>query len=332
MKRKVVVALSVPKEGFIDKLKNWNIIFPDGEKFEGNEFSNAIVNADVIVSVFGHKLENSVLDKALKLKMIANFGAGYDNVDVGYCNKRGILVTNCPDPVTEPTAELAFGLMLAVTRHIVEINNRLRSNELLQWGVMRNLSSTLVGKKIGIVGMGAIGKAVARRAVASGMEVYYFNRNRLEKKVESTYNATWLPFDELLKQSDVVSLNVPLTNDTNGMMGEREFEIMKNEAVIINTARGAVIKEGELIRALKNREIAGAGLDVFENEPKIPAELFDLPNVVLMPHLGSATMEARAEMSRVVAQNISDAFSGKMPPNIVNGEVWDDWKNYVLRC
>ena len=324
-KRKAVVALSIAQSGLIDGLKDWNVIFPEGKKFEEEDFLNEIIDADVIVSVFGHKLNNSMLDKAEKLKMIANYGAGYDNVDIDYCNKRGILVTNCPDPVTEPTAELAFGLMLAVVRNIVDMNIKLRSDERLQWGVMRNLSSTLVGKKIGIVGMGAIGKAIARRAVASGMDVYYHNRNRLQKEIESNYNATWLPFDELLKQSDIVSLNVPLTSETIGLIGERELKLMKKSAFLINTARGAVIKEQELIIALKNGEIAGAGLDVFENEPKIPIELFELPNVVLMPHLGSATMEAREEMSRVVAHNIATAYNGIVPPNIVNEDVWDKW-------
>ncbi len=324
-KRKAVVALSIAQSGLIDGLREWNVIFPEGKKFDEKDFLMEIKNAEVIVSVFGHKLDNTILDKAEKLKMIANYGAGYDNVDIDYCNEHGILVTNCPDPVTEPTAELAFGLMLAVVRHIVDMNIKLRSEERLQWGVMRNLSSTLVGKRIGIIGMGAIGKAVARRAVASGMEVYYYNRNKLEKRVESTYNATWLPLDGLLKQSDVVSMNVPLTSETIGMIGERELKLMKKSAFLINTARGAVIKEKELIEALKNGDIAGVGLDVFKNEPKIPVELFDLPNVVLMPHLGSATMEARDEMSRVVAHNIDTAFKGKVPPNIVNADVWDEW-------
>ncbi len=324
-KRKAVVALSIAKSGLIDGLREWNVVFPDGKKFEDKDFVNEIIDADVIVSVFGHKLNNSMLDKADKLKMIANYGAGYDNVDIDYCNKHGILVTNCPDPVTEPTAELAFGLMLAVVRNIVDMNIKLRSDERLQWGVMRNLSSTLLRKKIGIVGMGAIGKAIARRAVASGMDVYYYNRNRLQKEIENRYNATWLPFDELLKQSDVVSLNVPLSSETIGLIGERELKLMKKSSFLINTARGAVVKEKELIVALKNGEIAGASLDVFENEPKIPIELFDLPNIVLMPHLGSATLEAREEMSRVVAHNIATAFSGIVPPNIVNEDVWDEW-------
>ncbi len=320
---KAVVALFIARESLIDGLKGWDVVFPEDKKFENEDFVKEIKDAEVIVSVFGHKLENSMLDRAAKLKMIANYGAGYDNVDVDYCNKRGIVVTNCPDPVTEPTAELAFGLMLAVARQIVSMNITLRSGERLQWGVMRNLSFTLVGKKIGIVGMGAIGRAIARRAVASGMEVFYHNRNRLPKDVENQFGATMLTMDELLKQSDVLSLNVPLTPETKGMIGERELKLMKKSAFLINTARGAVVKEDGLIKALEDGEIAGAGLDVFENELKIPVKLFDMPNVVLMPHLGSATIEARNEMSRVVALNIATAFKGVMPPNIVNPNVWD---------
>ncbi len=321
-KPKAVVALPVAKENLIDGLKGWDVVFPEGRKFEKEAFIKEISDADVIVSVFGHKLENSMLDSAEKLRMIANYGAGYDNVDVDYCCKRGIIVTNCPNPVTEPTAELAFGLMLAVARQIVSMNIKLRSGERIQWGVMRNLSSTLVGKKLGIVGMGAIGKAIARRAVASGMEVFYHNRNRLSKDIESQLGATLLSLDELLMQSDVVSLNVPLTPETNELIGERELKMMKKSALLINTARGAVVNEQELIAALENGDIAAAGLDVFENEPKIPVKLFEMSNVVLMPHLGSATVEARNEMSGVVALNIATAFNGEMPPNIVNPETW----------
>jgi len=326
VKNKVVVPVNIPKEGFYSVLENWDIVFPSGKKHNREEFLEQIIDTDVIVSIFGMKLENSDIEKAVDLKMIANYGAGYDNIDVDFCTKKGILVTNCPNPVTEPTAELAFALMLAVARRVVEMNERLKSPEPLKWGVMRNLSSTLVGKQLGIIGMGAIGRAVARRAVASGMKVVYYNRHKLSDDTEKQLNVRWVPFDELLKTSDYVSLNVPLTPETKGMMGEKEFEMMKDTAYLINTARGAVVKEQELIKALQDEMIAGAGLDVFENEPNIPQEFLDMKNVVVMPHLGSATMEAREEMSRVVAQNIKAAFSGEIPPNIVNREVWDNWK------
>ncbi len=327
MKRKVVIPVNIPRAGFTNGLKSWNIVFPSGKKHNREEFLREIADADVIVSIFGLRLENEVIEKAGNLKMIANYGAGYDNVDVDFCTRKGMLVTNCPDPVTEPTAELAFALMLVIARKVVEMNIRLKSQEPLKWGVMRNLSSTLVGKQIGIIGMGAIGKAVARRAAASGMRIVYHNRNRLDEALEKEFNARWVPLDELLGTSDFVSLNVPLTSETKGMMGEEEFRKMKETAYLINTARGAVVKEQELIEALKNEEIAGAGLDVFENEPNIPREFVEMPNVVVMPHLGSATMEAREEMSRVVALNIAKAFNGEMPPNIVNREVWEEWKS-----
>ena len=329
MKRKVVIPVHIPQSGFFNELDGWNIVFPSGKKHNREEFLEQIKDADVIVSIFGLKLENSVIEAAGNLKMIANFGAGYDNVDVGYCTKKGILVTNCPDPVTEPTAELAFALMLAVARRVVEMNIRLNSPEPLKWGVMRNLSSTLVGKRLGIVGMGAIGKALARRAVASGMSIVYHNRKRLDEAVEKQFGAKWVSFDELLETSDYVSLNVPLTPATKGLIGREELRKMKKSAYLINTARGAVVKERELIDALKDGEIAGAGLDVFEKEPDIPNEFLEMGNVVVMPHLGSATLEAREEMSRVVAVNIAAAFSGKTPPNIVNREVWKEWKTGI---
>ncbi len=326
MKRKVVILVHIPQSGFINGLQGWNIVFPGGKKFDREELMHEIKDADAIVSIFGLKLENSVIENAGRLKMIANYGAGYDNVDVDLCSRNGILVTNCPDPVTEPTAELAFALMLAVARRVVEMNMRLNSPEPLKWGVMRNLSSTLIGKKLGIIGMGAIGKAIARRAVASGMSIVYHNRHRLDEETEKRFNARWVPFDDLLDVSDFVSLNVPLTSETKGLIGKEKFKKMKETAYLINTARGAVVKEQELIEALKTGEIAGAGLDVFVNEPNIPKEFLEMKNVVVMPHLGSATLEAREDMSRVVALNIAAAFSGEIPPNIVNREVWDVWK------
>nr|WP_319398627.1 NAD(P)-dependent oxidoreductase [uncultured Carboxylicivirga sp.] len=317
MKKKVLVMLAVPKEEIQKVLPDWTLIYPDKEKFSKEELLEKVVDCEAVITVYGHKLDNEVIDAATNLKMIANFGAGYDNIDLKHIASRGIVVTNSPDPVTEPTAELALGLMISVARRMAEMDRKLREKK-VTWGVMRNLSTTLVGKTIGIIGMGAIGKALARRAVASGMNVVYHNRNRVDVASEFALNATYLSLEDLLKTSDVVSLNMPLTPETRNMIGEAELKQMMPSAFLINTARGPVVDQSALIKALQTDVIAGAGLDVYENEPTVPDELLAMDNVVLIPHLGTATHETRKEMSTLVAENIKAFFNGEMPPNRVN--------------
>jgi len=316
--KKVLVMLAIPRKEIESVLPDWELIYPEKEAFTNEDLLDKVVDCDAIITVYGNKLANEVIDAAPKLKMIANFGAGYDNIDINHANSKGIVVTNSPDPVTEPTAELAMGLMIATARRLGEMNTILKNKEALQWGVMRNLSTTLVGKRLGIIGMGAIGKALARRAVASGMSVVYHNRKEVEKDVEQALNAEYVSINELLQTSDVVSLNMPLTQETKKMISTEQLTMMKQSAYLINTARGPVVDEDALIKALQNNDIAGAGLDVFENEPTIPNAFRELKNVVLMPHLGTATHETRGEMSLLVAENIKAFFSGMIPPNRVN--------------
>lgn len=315
--KKVLVMMAIPRHEIELVLPGWTLVYPENEKFTQEEMLKKVVDCEVIITVYGNKLDNKVIDAAPKLRMIANFGAGYDNIDVGYAGSKGIVVTNSPDPVTEPTAELAMGLMIAVARRMAEMDRLLRSRG-VTWGVMRNLSTTLVGKRLGIIGMGAIGKALARRAEASGMEVVYHNRKPVKANVELVVNADYLDLEELLQTSDVVSLNMPLTLETKGMIGARELSMMKPSAYLINTARGPVVDQQALIDALRDGVIAGAGLDVYENEPLVPDELLDMDNVVLIPHLGTATHETRKQMSTLVAKNIKVFFSGEVPPNRVN--------------
>ena len=316
--KKVLVMLAIPRKEVENILPDWELIYPEEESFTHAELLHKAVDCDAIITVYGNKLSNAVVDAAPKLKIIANFGAGYDNIDMSHVNSKGIVVTNSPDPVTEPTAELAMGLMIAAARRLGEINTILKNKEALQWGVMRNLSTTLTGKKLGIIGMGAIGKALARRAVASGMSVAYHNRKKVERDVEQALGAEYVSLNELLQTSDVVSLNVPLTADTKKMIGAEQLKMMKQTAFLINTARGPAVDETALIEALRNNEIAGAGLDVFENEPCIPDALREMKNVVLMPHLGTATHETRSDMSILAAKNIKAYFDGRIPPNKVN--------------
>ncbi len=317
--KKILVMYKIPTCGFDELADEFEVVYPQGEKFTEQEWNMHIQDAYALVSVFGCKLTRDIIDRAVNLKLIANFGVGYDNIDIPYVTAKGITVTNTPDPVTEPTAELAMGLMVAVCRKIGYLNNQLRKPGGLVTGVMKNLSSTLSGKTLGIIGMGAIGQALAHRAVSFGMKIIYYNRKRLPEDIEKRYQAAKVDFAQLLKESDVVSLNCPLTEQTYHLIGEEQLYTMKNTAFLINTARGSVVDEKALVSALKNHVIAGAGLDVYENEPYIPHELLNMDQVVLTPHTGTATLETREEMSRFVAEIIRKFYNGTLNSYIVNG-------------
>ena len=279
---------------------------------DGDPQSISCQDADILVSTFDYRVPRELIASMPKLRLIANFGAGYNNIDLDACRERGIRVTNTPQPVIEPTAELAFALMIDVARRVSEFDRRIRSGakqpaEL--FGVMRNLSHSLYGKTLGIIGMGRIGQALARRAIACGMKVIYHNRHELtservnELKKEGI-EATYVDFQTLLQDSDYVSLNLPYTPEVHHLIGKPELGMMKRTAYLINTARGAHVDEQALVEALKNGIIAGAALDVYEHEPVISSELLSLPNVVLSPHTGTGTWEGRLAMCENVCDNI----------------------------
>lgn len=327
--KKLYIMQNIPSEGFVATLPGWEIVFASDDLMAQEAMIAEMQGSVAVVSVFGRKLTREMMAQVPSLRMVANYGAGFDNIDLAYCNDNKILVTNSPAPVTEPTAELAMGLMVAVARQIVLKDRQLRQPGGLTWGVMKNLSHTLYGKTLGIVGMGKIGKAIARRALAFGMKVIYHNRKPLSESEALKYQATYHSFDSLLAVADVVSLSTPLSDVTRHLMDARAFELMKPTAILVNTARGAVVDEKALIEALKKNLIAGAGLDVYEDEPNISPALLAMDQVVLMPHLGSGTIEAREEMSAVVASNILSAFAGEMPENAVNPEIFDFFKNKI---
>ena len=239
-----------------------------------------------------------------KLELISNFGVGFNNIDVEYAKQKGITVTNIPNSVLEPTAEFAFALLLAAGRRIGYYDRKIRKPEGLSWGLYDEPGLPVFGKSLGIIGMGRIGQALARRAVASGMTIMYHNRSRLDKAIEQKYNAQYVSMKTLLQTSDYVSLNAPSSKETIHMIGKRELELMKPTAIFINTARGNMVDEKALTNALKEKQIWAAGLDVFENEPKITPELLELDNVVLTPHAATKTLEARDEMGLEMIQNI----------------------------
>lgn len=260
--------------------------------------------ADILVSTFDKPVTAEMIASAPDLKLIANFGAGYNNIELEACKARDIRVTNTPQPVIEPTAELAFALMISVARRVSEFDRSLRNGTCEPMAVMNNLSHSLYGKTLGIIGLGRIGRALARRAVASGMQIIYHNRHRLPEAIEAQYGARYVDFGSLLQDSDFVSLNLPYTPEVHHLIGKQELGMMKRSAYLINTARGAHVDEQALVEALKSGIIAGAAMDVYEHEPQISPELLTLPNVVLSPHTGTGTWEGRIAMCENVADNI----------------------------
>ena len=316
---RILVSTRLFKEGFSELMKHFEVVFPEKEIFSKKEVINIISGFDGFVSTFQFKMDKEVIEAGKgSLKIIANYGVGYNNVDVEYATQCGIVVTNTPDPVVEPTAELALALMLAAARRISECDRKMRIPDGLKWGLMHNLGQSLSGKTLGIIGMGRIGQALARRALACGLKIVYYNRTRLIPELENLYHTRRLELDELLGTSDVISLNTPLTDETHHLINQDRLKQMKPTAILINTSRGPVIDEAALVTALKNGTIASAGLDVFEFEPHINPELFKLDNVVLAPHNGTGTVDARNEMSRFVSQNIIRYFAGETDISRVN--------------
>lgn len=323
MKKKILVMARIPVEGLNELKHQFEVIYPESFYFSEADLRRFIVEADGVISVFTAPVRTELIQLAPKLRIISNFGVGYNNIDVDFASSKGIVVCNTPDSVTEPTAEMAMGLMIAVMRRISETDRKLRNKTGLKWGMMENLGSTLWGKTLGIIGMGRIGKALARRAIASGMNIIYYNRTQLDVTDELQYKASWVTFSNLLKQSDVISLHCPLTNDTHHLIGENEISQMKGGVFIINTARGAVINERDLVKNLSNGKIGGVGLDVFEEEPGISSELLFMDNAVLTPHNATGTIDTRIMTAREASENIIRYFDGRRDIKIVNASVWN---------
>ena len=295
---KVAFTTQLPHEGF--------------RRLSEHTLYACLQEADILVSTFDKPVPRSMIESMPHLKLIANFGAGFNNIVLDACRERGIRVTNTPQPVVEPTAELAFALMIDIARRVSEFDRALRNGTCQPMAVMNNLSHSLYGKTLGIIGLGRIGQALARRAVASGMRILYHNRHRLPEDMEQRFGTTWVDFQTLLQDSDFVSLNLPYTPEVHHLIGKPELGMMKRSAYLINTARGAHIDEQALVEALQNGIIAGAALDVYEHEPAISSALFSLPNVVLSPHTGTGTMEGRIAMCENVSDNILAFCAGEI--------------------
>ena len=283
----------------------------------------AVKTADVLVPTVTDRIDAAILSQAAEnLNLVANYGTGIDHIDLATARQRGITVTNTPDVLTEDTADMTMGLILAVSRRLTEGERRLRSGDWHGWAPTSMLGHRIYGKRLGIVGMGRIGQALARRARGFGLSIHYHNRHKLHEEVEQELEAThWESLDQMLARMDVISVNCPHTPATYHLLSARRLKLLQGHAVIVNTSRGEVIDENALTRMLVAGEIGGAGLDVFEHEPAVNPKLVALDNVVLLPHMGSATFEGRIDMGEKVLINIKTFIDGHNPPDRVLGEV-----------
>ncbi|NMB47061.1 MAG: D-glycerate dehydrogenase [Firmicutes bacterium] len=320
-RNKVFVTRKIPEAG-INMLKKHHevVVSPHNRVLTTSELINGIKNADGLLCLLTDPITAEVMDANPELKVISNYAVGYNNIDVVAATARGIQVTNTPGVLTDTTADLAWSLIMAVGRRVVEGDVFTRAGRFSGWDPMLLLGSDITGKTLGIIGMGRIGQAVARRAMGFDMPILYHDVAPMAQ-VEEEYHAQFAGLDELLKESDFVTIHAPLTPETRHMIGQHELRLMKKTAYLINTARGPLVDEHALVEALKEGAIAGAGLDVYEDEPELAPGLAELPNIVLLPHLGSATLETRTKMAEMAAANLLAALKGKRPPHIVNPEV-----------
>lgn len=316
---KVVVTGKIPAVA-LERLRAEHTVhaWEDESPIARDELLKRVAGADAIVSLLTEKIDAELLDAAGKqLRSVSNVAVGYNNIDVPACRERNVLVTNTPGVLTDATADIAMALILMSTRRLAEGERVIRAQQPWQWGMFYMLGSSIQGSQLGIVGMGQIGAAVARRARAFGMTIAYTKRSPLDAETAKELNATHMELDELLATSDVVSLHCPYSPETHHLMNASTIGKMKKSAYLINTARGPVVDEEALATALQHGKIAGAGLDVFEKEPTVHQALIGLDNAVLIPHLGSATVETRTAMANLAVTNALAVLSGKTAPNLV---------------
>jgi glyoxylate reductase len=313
---RVVVTGRIP-DAAIEKLRAEHEVnaWSGAESIGREELLRRVAGADAVVSLLTERIDAELLDAAgPQLKVVANVAVGYDNIDVPACTQRGVVATNTPGVLTDATADIALSLILMATRRLGEGERLIRSGQAWKWGMFFLLGSSLQGKTLGIVGMGGIGQATARRAKAFGMEIVYQSRSEIDPVVAAELDARRVDLDELLAISDVVSLHCPYGPATHHLIGAEQLAAMKSAAYLVNTARGPIVDEAALASALREGRIAGAGLDVYEHEPQVHPELLELDNVVLLPHLGSATVETRTAMAMLAAENALAVLSGERPP------------------
>lgn len=287
------------------------------------ELLSRIKDVDAILPLLTDTIDREVLQTPPRLKVVANFAVGFNNIDLDAATELGIPVTNTPGVLTETTADFAWTLLMAAARRVVEGDAFTRAGKFKAWGPQMLLGYDVFGKVLGVIGLGRIGQSVARRASGFDMEVLYYDTVEIPQKVVEELRVRNASLEEIFKTSDFISLHVPLLPETHHLLNDRAFSMMKASCIVVNTSRGPVIDEKALVRALRDRRIAAAGLDVYEREPHIEPELLEMQNVVLAPHIASASKETRLKMCTMAAENLLSALQGQRPKNLVNTEVWD---------
>jgi D-3-phosphoglycerate dehydrogenase len=318
---KVLITRNIPQVGLKLLQEHFEIEFNDTSRtLSRNELKNKIKDVDAVLCLLTDQIDQEIIDAALKLKVISNHAVGYDNVDVPYATRKRIAVTNTPDVLTDATADFTFTLLLSVARNVVIGDEIIRKGEFRGWDPLFLLGADIVAKTLGIIGAGRIGTAVAERSAGWNMNIVYFDSST-NHHLEEKFSARKVSLETLLEESDFVSIHLSLSKKTTHLIGKKELEMMKTSAYLINTARGAIIDEKALVQALREKKIAGAALDVYENEPALADGLAGMKNAILAPHIGSATIATRNKMSEIAAKNIVNILKGGKPVSIVNPEV-----------
>ena len=323
MKDRVFITRKIPEKGLERIQKRFpTVVWEEENPPTREDIIHNAKDCTGLVSLLSDRIDADVIRKIPKLKVIAQYAVGYDNIDIEFASKNGVMVTNTPGVLTETTADLTWALILAASRRIPEADRYVRSGKWkVAWGPQMLLGHDIFGATLGIVGMGRIGSAVARRAAGFSMRILYTSRsiNENTDRIEHETGAVRTSLERLLKESDIITLHVPLNSQTLGLIGKEQFALMKPGTILINTARGQVIVEKALIEALKAGKISAAGIDVFEQEPiSLNSKLLDFDNVVLVPHIGSASISTRDKMAEICARNLIAALEGNSPPNLVN--------------
>jgi glyoxylate reductase len=321
-KKRVYVTRRLPKEA-LDKIdKEFEMkVNPYDRVLTRKELENEIKDIDGLLCLLTDTIDKELLSLNPNLKVIANYAVGYNNIDIDACTKMGIPVSNTPGVLTDTTADFAWTLLMSTARRVVEADKFTRAGKYKGWGPMMFLGGDIYGKKLGIIGIGRIGQAFASRAKGFDMDVYYNDVNRLDDEEEQKLGVEYKDFDDLLRESDFISLHVPLIPDTKHLIAKDELKKMKSSAYLINTSRGPIVDEDALVWALKENKIAGAGLDVYEDEPKLHPELDKLDNTILTPHIASASIETRTKMANIAAKNLIAGLKGEKMPHLINEEV-----------
>jgi len=315
----IVTVTNIFPQVALDKLSSECDLKINRTSLTKEELKQQISGSDAVISYLTDRIDQDIIDRGTKLKIIANYGAGFNNIDVTYASERGIWVTNTPNVLHETTADLTWAMILGAARQIVSADRYTREGKFQGWGAKLFLGGDVYEKTLGIIGLGEIGRSVARRALGFNMRTLYHQRNRLPNEEEKKLNVEYATFEKILRESDFLTLHVPLTEETEYMIGNDEIALMKKTAYLIHTARGKVIDDYALVAALREDRLAGAALDVYEDEPELTEGMRELDNLMILPHIGSASFETRDKMALLVADNILDALEGKTPRSLVPG-------------